>query len=51
MINKTLGKPIRGELSGKWSLRIGDYRVIYIIDERRRTVTLYSARHRKVAYE
>jgi len=49
--NPHLGKPLRGELSGKWSLRIGDYRVIYMIDERRKMVTLYNARHRRVAYE
>jgi len=30
--NPHLGKPLKGELSGKWSLRIGDYRILYIID-------------------
>ncbi|MFQ5820952.1 MAG: type II toxin-antitoxin system RelE/ParE family toxin [Candidatus Heimdallarchaeota archaeon] len=45
-----LGKLLRGELSSKRSLRIGDYRVIYVIDEEKNTVTLYSVRHRKVAY-
>jgi mRNA interferase RelE/StbE len=50
-INPHVGKPLRGELLGKWSLRIGDYRIIYTIDEREKTVTLYNARHRKAAYE
>jgi mRNA interferase RelE/StbE len=50
-VNPHLGKPLRGDLSGKWSLRIGDYRIIYIIDEHEKTVILYSAKHRKVAYE
>jgi mRNA-degrading endonuclease RelE of RelBE toxin-antitoxin system len=40
--NPYIGKPLRGELSGKWSLRIGDFRIIYTIDERQKTVTLYS---------
>jgi len=50
-INPYLGKPLRGELSGKWSLRIGDYRIIYTIDESQKTITLYNVRHRRVAYE
>ncbi|MBA7495490.1 hypothetical protein ES702_06077 [subsurface metagenome] len=49
-INPHLGKPLRGELSSKWSLRVGDYRIIYIIDEQEKTVTLYNAKHRRVAY-
>jgi len=48
--NPRLGKPLKGELSGKWSLRIGDYRIIYIIDEDERMVALYSVKHRKAAY-
>jgi len=50
-INPYLGKPLRGELSGKWSLRIGDYRIIYTIDEHQKTITLYNVRHRRAAYE
>jgi len=46
-----LGKALRGELSGKWSLRIGDYRVIYTINEDERTVMLYHVKHRKTAYK
>jgi len=46
-----LGKPLRGELSGKWSLRMGDYRVIYTINEDERTVMLYHIKHRKTAYK
>jgi len=50
-VNPHFGKPLRGELSGEWSLRIGDYRIIYVIDEHEKTVTLYNVRHRKVAYQ
>lgn len=28
---KAYGKPLRGEFSGYWRLRIGDYRVVYKI--------------------
>lgn len=46
--NHHLGKSLRGELSGKWSLRIGDYRIVYIIDEHKKTITLYNVKHRKI---
>ncbi|MEM2927565.1 MAG: type II toxin-antitoxin system RelE/ParE family toxin [Nitrososphaerota archaeon] len=50
-INPYLGKALKGELLGKRSLRIGDYRVIYTIDELQKTVILYNIRHRKIAYK
>lgn len=50
-VNPHLGKPLRGELSGKWSLRVGNYRIVYTIVENERTVILYDVKHRKVAYE
>ncbi len=46
-----LGKPLRGELSGKWSLRVGDYRVIYKIDEQEKILTLLNVGHRKAVYK
>ena len=33
-----------------WRLRIGDYRVIYSIDDSRRTVDINTVRHRRDAY-
>jgi len=45
-----MGKPLRGELSGKWSLRVGNYRVIYTINEKEKAVILYSVGHRKKIY-
>ena len=45
-----IGKPLRGELEGKRSFRIGDYRLIYIIDEKNKIVTLLTIRPRKTAY-
>jgi len=45
-----MGKPLRGELSGKWSLRVGNYRVIYTINEKEKAVILYGVGHRKKIY-
>jgi len=46
---KTFGKPLRGELSGYWSLRIGDYRVVYEIKED--VAYIWAVLHRPDAYE
>jgi len=44
------GKPLRADLAGKWSIRTGDYRVIYQINEEGKRVLLYHAMHRKKVY-
>lgn len=36
--------------AGLWRVRIGDYRVLYSIDDRRRTVDVIAIRHRADAY-
>lgn len=46
-----MGKPLKGELSDKWSLRVGDYRIIYMIDEKEKAVVLYSVGHRRKVYQ
>lgn len=43
------GKPLRGDLTGLWKLRVGDYRVIYTV-RRPDRVAIGSIRHRKDAY-
>jgi len=35
----------------RWRIRIGDYRVIYLIDDEARQVEIVPARHRSKAYE
>ncbi len=35
---------------GSWSLRVGDYRVIYAIDDEARVVTVLGVAHRKEVY-
>jgi len=41
-------KKLRGGIG--WRIRIGDYRVVYEIDDRAREVTVAKVRHRKDAY-
>jgi mRNA interferase RelE/StbE len=43
-------KKLHGELEGLYSMRIGDYRAIYAIDENRETILLLSVAHRKKIY-
>jgi mRNA interferase RelE/StbE len=46
------GKPLIGRLRGLWSARIGNYRVLYTIEESRGSerATVRAIRHRGVAY-
>ena len=34
-----------------WRLRVGDYRVIYAVDDRQRLVDIVTVRHRRDAYK
>lgn len=43
------GKPLMGNLSGYWSLRVGDYRVVYRIEGKE--VAIIQIAHRRDAYE
>ncbi len=45
-----LGKPLTGDLTGKWSARRGSYRVIYWIDEQERAIYIMRISHRNSAY-
>lgn len=46
---EVFGKPLRRSLKGHWSLRVGDYRIIYRIEKR--TVKIFSIEHRETVYE
>lgn len=41
-------KKLKGE--GKCRLRVGDYRVVYAVDEKEKIVAVYRVRHRKEVY-
>jgi mRNA interferase RelE/StbE len=48
---RRIGKPLREELTGIYSARIGpDWRVFYEIDEERRAVVVLDIRPRATAY-
>jgi len=44
------GKPLTGELSGYWSYRIGDYRVIADIEDATFTLVAIDVGHRRDVY-
>ena len=45
-----VGRPLTGQLSGMWSARRGDYRVVYSIDVDIVTVTVLRLGHRRDVY-
>ena len=45
------GKPLKGELKGYWSYRVGVYRVIYMIEASDIVVYILRVQHRKEVYE
>lgn len=46
---RIFGKPLRYSKKRSWSLRVGDYRIIYVISNR--VVVIIAIRHRKEVYE
>ena len=45
-----VGRPLRFELEGPWYARRGPYRVIYSIDDKRRTIVVVAIGHRADVY-
>lgn len=48
--NQEMGKPLIGNLSGLWRLRIGKYRVIYQIKKFELLILVLDIGHRKTIY-
>jgi mRNA interferase RelE/StbE len=46
-----LGKPLRYSFKGHRRIRVGDYRVIYRVDNDSKMVTVILIKHRKHVYE
>ena len=46
-----LGKPLRGEFEGKYSLRVWPYRIIYKIYKNKLIVYVFSIGHRQGVYK
>ena len=47
---RRVGKPLRGQLAGRYSARRGEFRVIYEIHDDRVVVRVITIRHRRDAY-
>ena len=47
---RQLGKPLRGDKGELWTYRVGDYRIICMIEERRLVVVVVSVGHRREVY-
>ncbi len=45
-----LGKPLKGQLRGQFSLRFGNYRIVYEVDKAEREVIVTDVGHRKDVY-
>lgn len=46
-----VGKSLKGELKGYWSLRVGQYRIIYTLRKEEIVVEVLRIHHRKEVYE
>ncbi len=46
-----LGLRLVGELEGFWKDRVGQYRIVYKIDEKNKTIIFYDVDLRKKVYE
>lgn len=47
---RRVGKPLQRELAGRWAARRGSYRVLYVIDDEARRITVLAAEHRRDVY-
>ena len=44
------GKPLKGAFAGQWSFRVGQYRIIYRIEDRQLVVLVLDIGHRRDVY-
>lgn len=44
-------RPLQGELRGRWRIRVGDYRVVYAIEDEILLVIVIEVGHRRDIYE
>ena len=49
--NPLIGKPLTRELTGRFSLRVGVYRIIYKVRKKEKTVEIITAGHRAKIYD
>ncbi len=46
-----LGTPLKGNLKGLYRYRLGEYRVIYVIDQAEKKTIILNVKHRKKIYK
>ncbi len=46
-----IGKPLARELIRKFSYRVGIYRIIYLVNQTDKLITILSAGHREIIYD
>lgn len=44
------GKPLKGELKGRYSYRVGSYRILYVIRQHQLLVLIIDVGHRRDVY-
>ncbi len=47
---RRLGKPLTGQLAGHHSARRGSYRVVYVVSDDPRVITIVRVDHRRTVY-
>jgi mRNA interferase RelE/StbE len=50
-LNPLQGKPLKGQLRGRYSSRVGTYRIIYAIKHTKLIIYIIDAGHRKDIYK
>lgn len=49
--NPFIGKPLTRELTGRFSFRVGVYRIIYMVDQEDKIIRVLDAGHRANVYK
>lgn len=47
---RAIGKPLKGNLQGRWRYRIGDYRLLSKIEDEKMVIVAITVGHRKEIY-
>lgn len=47
---RTLGKPLSNNHRGKWRYRVGDYRILALIEDETVQITVIQIGHRSIVY-
>lgn len=49
--NPSIGKPLTRELTGRFSYRVGLYRIIYKVNQKDKIINILNAGHRSTVYD